>query len=210
MTTPRTPQASSSSTPTAWRALVGALAMLACPALASGCGTHSLLRPADTLSAGRLEVTAGTAANTIPEAIPVLQVAYGVTDRVELVGQHEGATAIVEARYQAVARAEHGFSLTVGLGGGAVATRGAEGGSGGAAAVGSCVVVGTRAAGIDVYLGNRSFAALGGGSAWLSASRAGVSLPLGHHLRLIAEGGVTLHAGVVTVGEGTAALAVGF
>ena len=176
------------------------------------CGTYSTLRPADTLARHEIELTGGVAANSLGEVNPVGQVALGVVDRIELVGQYELSSALGLLRFGLLTSLRHGLALAVGLGGGTAYVAANDLNQYRPAAIGE-LTLGHRLGRTDFYAGARFFL-LFPDYAVLS-TRAGIRLPLGAKLRLILEGGAATHFdagwGVAqTLAEGTAGLALSF
>jgi hypothetical protein len=65
----------------------------------TACGTYSLVRPADTLPAGRVELAAGLAASQLGEVNTIVHGAVGITDDVEVFGHNEFLNTFGEVRY---------------------------------------------------------------------------------------------------------------
>lgn len=84
----------------------------------TACGTYSHLRPADNLKAGGVELSAGLAASTVPEVVPVAQAAVGITSWMELEAQYEVYSALGELRFGILSTERNGVALAVGVGGG--------------------------------------------------------------------------------------------
>lgn len=179
----------------------------------SGCGTYSMLRSAETLPAGKAEVNAGMAANGFGEVIPVGQIALGLSDRIEVLGHFEVWNVFAEARGAILKNDRDGLALTVGVGGGAGSTALEETADelrdvkNDAALTGS-VAVGKNWSWLDVYLSNRTMWLVP--SFFVNSTRLGVRLKANRHVRLILEGGVTVHDGLFAVPEATVALGTGW
>ncbi|MFO0747800.1 MAG: hypothetical protein U1F43_19360 [Myxococcota bacterium] len=175
---------------------LAALAALAAPA----CGTYSHMRPADNLEAGRAEVSAGLAFNTLPEVLPVVSAAVGLTDRIELEGQYEVYSALAEVRFGVLTTKANDFALSLGVGGG-YASLWVDEFVGHGAALADLALGRRFGEHVEVYLGHKLMW-LGGGGYLLNATRAGVrvSWPWGH---VGVEGGATVHHSFLVVGEGT-------
>lgn len=187
-------------------------------ALLTGCGTYSMMRPADTLPAKHAEVAAGVATSQLGEANTILHAAYGITDRFEVLAQNEVWNSFVEVRYGILKTRPNGLALAVGLGAGravtflsAVTSSGDHEHYDGAAGTGS-VAVGRDFGRVALTLGNRTFLFNG----YLASStrfgmRVLVAGPFGFEL----EAGATVHtplgSGVaLTIGEGSGAFFLTF
>jgi hypothetical protein len=164
-----------------------------------GCGTYSLVRPAETMPKGRMELAAGLAASSVGEANTILHAAYAITDNVEVLAQNEVWNSFVEARYGLLHEASDGLSLALGVGGGRAITlvsalgdsldpSNAESGAAGLISAS----VGKRLGTLDLTIGNRTF--VQAGSFFMSSTRAAVRVSLGGHFGLMLEGGGTVHA----------------
>jgi len=81
------------------KSILAALGAVGFAGWLTGCGTYSLLRPADTLKRGELEMTAGAAFNTLPEMTLVGQAAFGLADWLELGAQYEMYSALGQLRF---------------------------------------------------------------------------------------------------------------
>lgn len=179
------------------------LGVIGCGALAAaamGCGTYSMVRPAETMRAGRVEVAAGLAASAIGEVNTILHGAYAVTDDVEVVAQNEIWNTFVEVRYGLLHERDDGLSLAVGAGGGQAVTLVSAIGdevdaddADGGGAVQASVAVGKRLGPIDLTLGNRTFVQVSG-DFLMSSTRLGARGAIGDHFGLMVEGGGTVHA----------------
>lgn len=191
-------------------------------ALTSACGTYSMVRPAETLPAGRVELAAGLAASQLGEANTVLHAAVGVTDDVEVLAQNEVWNSFGEVRYGVLHEKPNGMSLAVGVGGGRAITLVSAVGDaldsdeadGGAAGLAS-VAVGKRFDRVDLTIGNRTFYQFGGGF-FMSSTRAAVRFAITGNLGLLLEGGGTVHAPIdapdlsIFIGEATTGFWIGF
>ena len=176
-----------------------ALLLLCC-----ACGTYSHLRPADNLRSGRVEVSAGFAASTLPEVVPVVQGAVGITDWLELEAQYEVYSALGELRFGILRSETSAVALSVGVGGGMASVWQDLGGDDNFrdGAVLGDVVVGKRWPAVEIYLADRAIVLLSTGYT-INAVKAGVRFRFrGAHLGL--EGGVTTHHSFIALGEGTA------
>jgi len=177
------------------------------------CGTYSVLRSADTLPKGQVELNAGLAANGIGEVVPVGQVAVGVHDRVDVFAQWELWNAFAEARAAVFKSELDGIAVTIGIGGGVASTALEEasdtlqGVENDAAMVGS-VYIGRRFDWLDVYLANRTLWLVP--SFTLNSTKLGVRLNASEHFRFIIEGGATVHHGAFTLAEATVAIGTGW
>ena len=196
---------------------IGALAVVA-----AGCGTYSLVRPAETMRAGKVELAAGLAASSIGEANTIVHAAYAITDDVEVDAQNEIWNTFVEVRYGILHERDDGLSLAVGAGGGQAVTLVSAVGdeldedsadTGAAGLVG--VSIGKRLGPVDLTLGNRSFVQLGGGFL-MSSTRLAARVAIGAHFGVMLEGGGTVHAPLdsvdlaIGIAEGSAGFWVGF
>ena len=189
---------------------------------ASACGTYSLVRPAETMPAGRVELTAGVAASRLGEVNPVFHGAVAITDDVEVLAQNEVWNSFAELRYGILHTRRHGLALAVGAGAGRAITLVSALGEeldlddadGGAAGLVS-VAVGKQWAHLDLTLGNRTFVQTSG-SFFMSSTRAVVRLILSRHVGVLLEGGGTVHAPTdqpdasLFIAEGTLGFWVGF
>jgi hypothetical protein len=186
--------------------------VIAFAALASGCGTYSMVRSADTLPKHRVELAGGLATSGF-EVNTVAHAAYGITDRVEVLAQNEIWNTFGEVRYGILNSRRDPVGLAVGAGGGAAVTLvSAVSGSSGAAATAS-VAVGRDFGRLTLTLGNREILMVGGYLA--SATRLGARLRVAGGFGVLLEGGATVHTKLVlgtaiVIGEGTAGLYVGF
>ncbi|HVV82057.1 MAG TPA: hypothetical protein VHE35_03215 [Kofleriaceae bacterium] len=190
-------------------------------ALLGGCGTYSLMRPAETMREGRVELAAGIAASSIGEANTVVHAAYAITDDLEIDAQNEVWNTFVELRYGLLHERDDGLSLAVGAGGGEAITLVSAAGDAldgddadnGAAGLVS-VAIGKRFGPVDLTLGNRTFVQVG--SFFMSSTRAQARFAIGDHFGFILEGGATVHAPIrepdlaLAIGEGTGGFWVGF
>ncbi len=169
-------------------------------AVAGGCGTYSLVRPADTLRAGKAEVAAGLAAGGFGEINPILHGAVGVTDDVEVIGQTEVWNSFVEGRFGILHDRDNGLSLAVGVGAGRAVTLvsllgdevDSTDANGGAAGVVSASV-GKRLGPIELTFGNRTFVQTNG-DFFMSSTRLAMRGAIGEHFGLMLEAGGTVHA----------------
>jgi hypothetical protein len=187
----------------------------------SACGTYSLVRPAETMRKGHLELSAGLAASQLGEANPILHAAYAFTDDIEVIAQNEVWNAFVEARYGLLHDAPNGLSLALGVGGGRAITLvsavgeslDADEADSGAAGLVSASI-GKRLGNVDLTLGNRTF--VQSGRFFMSSTRLAVRLAIGSHFGLMLEGGGTVHAPIESpdlalfIGEGSLGFWVGF
>jgi hypothetical protein len=178
------------------------LLVLGACAAAAGCGTYSLVRPADTLPQGKVELSAGLAASALGEVNTIVHAAYGVTDDIEVIAQNEIWNTFVEGRYGFLHERDDCWSLAVGLGGGQAVTLVSAIGdeldedtadTGGAGLV--SVSVGKRLGPVDLTFGNRTFVQFDGGFL-MSSTRLAARLPIGRHFGLMLEAGGTAHAPV--------------
>jgi hypothetical protein len=174
-----------------WRPL--ALALLA------ACGTYSHIRPADNLRSGKLEASVGLAANGLGEVLPVGAAAVGITDWLEIEGQYEIYAGFGELRAAILASDRQGIALALGAGGGAASVYTNDWG-GGAALVGD-LTLGRHFEHLDLYVADRFFYLPKDGYT-INSLRAGLRVDLDQFF-IGAEGGATLHQGVLWLGEGT-------
>lgn len=86
---------------------------LAALALSGACGTYSLVRPAETLPGGRVELSAGVAASQLGEANTVLHAAVGINDDIGIMAQNEVWNTFGEVRYGVLHEKPNGISLAV-------------------------------------------------------------------------------------------------
>ncbi len=183
-----------------WRA-----ALLCALAAGAGCGTYSLLRPADTLSAGHFELTGGCAVNTVPEAVPVAQAAVGLTDWLEVGAQYETYSALGQLRFGLLSSEKHGIAIALAAGGGfasvweELGTDANYHQSGGPLAG---LTIGRRFDWFEPYLGGKVLVLFDSGYT-ITSLRAGFRIILFDHLVLGVEGGATFHHNFLVVGEGT-------
>jgi hypothetical protein len=185
--------------------------------VATGCGTYSMVRPAQTLPPGKVEIAAGLAASEL-EVNTVVHIAVGVADRVEILGQNEIWNTFGEVRVQVLRNAP--VDVVVGAGGGyaitflsALTSSGDHDTVTGAAGTAS-IAIGRDWGSLALTLGNRSFFLASGYLA--SSTRAGLRVKLGSHLGLLFEGGATVHAPLgaldvaIAIGEATGGLFLQF
>ena len=189
--------------------------------VAAGCGTYSLVRPAETLRAGKVELAAGLAASQLGEANTIIHGAIGVTDDVEVLAQNEVWNSFVEVRYGLLHDRDDGMALAIGVGGGQAITLVSAVGEAldedtadnGAAGLVS-VSVGKRFGAFELTAGNRTFIQVG--SFFMSSTRAAVRAAIGDHFGVMLEGGGTAHAPIahpdlsLFIGEASAGFWVGF
>ncbi len=195
---------------------------LAALALSGACGTYSLVRPAETLPGGRVELSAGVAASQLGEANTVLHAAVGINDDIEIMAQNEVWNTFGEVRYGVLHEKPNGISLAVGAGAGRAITLisavgdalDADEADAGAAGVVE-VAVGKRLDRVDLTVGNRTFYQFGGGFV-MSSTRAAVRFAIADSFGLMLEGGGTVHAPIdaldvsLFIGEGSAGFWIGF
>ncbi len=197
------------------------LATIAILSLASACGTYSLVRPAETMRQGKVELAAGLAASQLGEVNTILHAAVAVTDDLELDAQNEFLNSFVEARYGILHHADDGLALAVGLGAGRAITLVSaigdelEGDSADAGFAGIATVsVGKRWGAVDVTIGNRTF--VQSGSFLMSSSRVAARVAIGGHFGVMVEAGGTVHAPIeepdlaLFIGEGSLGFWTGF
>lgn len=197
-------------------------AALALVLATAGCGTYTLVRPAETLRQGKVELSAGIAASQLGEANTVLHAAYGITDDVEVLAQNEVWNSFVELRYGVLHEREgDDVSLAFGVGGGraitlvsavgdALDSDDADAGMAGLVSA----AVSKRAGAVEFTLGNRTF--LQAGDFFMSSTRLAARLAIGEHFGVMLEGGGTVHAPIehpdlsLFIGEGSAGFWLGF
>jgi hypothetical protein len=176
--------------------------------LTTACGTYSHLRPADNLRAGGVEISGGFAASTLPEVVPVVQAAVGITDWMELEAQYEVYSALGELRFELLGSERRPIALALGVGGG-VASVWKDVGDDHlrAGAVLGDLVLGKGFRHVDLYLANKTVVLVSVGYV-INAVKAGVRARWkGLHLGV--EGGVTTHHSFFALGEGTVYLGFG-
>jgi hypothetical protein len=185
--------------------------------LFAGCGTYSMIRPANVLERGKVEIAGGLAVSQL-EANTVGHVAVGLGHYFEVLAQNEIWNTFAELRYQAI---EDSIDLSVGLGGGYATTllatltsSGSNENVQGAAATVSIAVGHTWGKRFSLTLGNRSFFLSEGYLA--TSTRLGVRLRIVGPLGVLLEGGATYHAPLgslglgLLIGEGTGGLYLAF
>src|SRR5262249_48548071 len=143
------------------------------------------------------------ATNGLGEVVPLGAAAIGVTDWLELEGQYEVYSALGEGRAALLNSEQHGIALAVGGGAGGASGHaddlaGSTGGLGG-------VVIGRRFSRVDIYVADRFIYLVDGYT--INAIRGGGRVAFGP-IFVGAEGGATLHQGVLWLGEGTLILGV--
>jgi hypothetical protein len=191
-------------------ARLAVIAIALCAWTATGCGTYSLLRSADTLKKGQFEVSVAATGNTLPELLGAVQVAAGVTDWLELGAQYEVYSALAQARFGVLSSEKHGVALALAVGGGAsslwtsalsdphhefspTATAG--------------FTIGRRWDFFELYLGEKCLF-LTPEKYFINTGKLGVRFTVWKHLLLGAEAGVTLHHDFLVLGEGALQLGV--
>jgi hypothetical protein len=192
-------------------------------ALLASCGTYSLLRPADTLRAGQVELGAGVAVaagHGYSEAVGHARAHVGLTDWLELGAQYEEYTTFAEVRFGLLSSERHGIALALGAGAGVytawqwnVAWDRPLTLTSNTAGLGEVsLTLGRRWRWLEVYAGDRFFAISADGSTWgtLNAVKAGVRFTLWRHLVLGLEGGATLHDRATWMGEWTLSVGLTF
>jgi hypothetical protein len=175
-------------------------------ALLAGCGTYSHIRPADNLPSGTFEASFGMAANSLGEVLPVGAAALGLTDWLELEGQYEIYSGFAELRAGLLGSERNGFALALGVGGG-LASVYTDGWAGGAAAIGD-LTLGRRFGRVDLYVADRFFY-LPKDRYTINSIRGGVRVSF-DWFHIGAEGGATLHQGLLWLGEGTLYVGIHF
>ncbi len=91
---------------------------LTCLFFFNGCGTYSVIRPADNLKRGELEISGGITYNNLPELNCVAQINYGLNDWLEIGAQYEVYSTFVWSRFGLLNTDDHGIALAIGVGGG--------------------------------------------------------------------------------------------
>jgi hypothetical protein len=185
----------------------------------AACGTYSMVRPARTLPAHEVEVAAGLAASSL-EVNTIGHVAYGVTDRVELLAQNEIWNTFGEARYAIARRGDAPLDVTIGAGGGtAVTLLSAVTSSGNRDSVSGLAgtlsfAIGRELGRVSITAGNRTFVLAAGYLA--SSTRAAIRIRAFGKGGVFVEAGATYHAllavagaGLV-IGEGAGGIFLGF
>lgn len=197
-----------------------ALALLA--AATAACGTYSLVRPAETLPKGRVELATGVAASQLGEANTILHAAVGLTDDLEAYIHNEFLNTYGEVRYGVLHNASDDVALAVGLGFGRAITLvsaigdtldsdSADGGTAGVASV----TVGKRLDAIELSVGNRTLIQTDGGFL-MSSTRLQIRATVSPHFGLLGELGGTTHAPTddfgnsIFITEGALGLWIGF
>ena len=178
-----------------------ALAVLLC-----ACGTYSHVRGADNLPRGRVELAAGFAANQLPELLPVVGGAVGVTDWLELQGQYEIYSALAEARFSVLQSERHGVALAMGIGGGAATVLVVEDDGQSDAALLADLVLGRRWDTLELYVSEKAIWMVAHNYV-INAMRAGIRWNTGP-LVLGAEAGASVHHDFLAVAEGSVFLAL--
>jgi hypothetical protein len=174
--------------------------------LVGGCGTYSLLRGADNLKQGQLEMTGGVALNSIPETVGVVQLAVGLTDSIELGAQYEQYSALGHLRYGLFNSEDHGIALALSLGGGASSIKfdldedleALE-----QVAITAGLTLGRRWDWFELYLGYRSLFLVPDQYS-INTVKMGARATLFDHLVVGIEGGATFHHNFMVLGEGAA------
>ncbi|MCE9576852.1 MAG: hypothetical protein K8W52_27140 [Deltaproteobacteria bacterium] len=197
------------------------LVSIAVLGLTSACGTYSLVRPAETMRAGKVELAAGLAASQLGEVNTILHAAVAITDDLELDAQNEFLNSFVEARYGILHNAPDGLALAVGLGAGRAITLVSavgdelDGDTADAGFAGVATVsVGKRWGAVDLTIGNRTF--VQSGNFFMSSTRLAARFAIGAHFGLMAEAGGTVHAPIkepdlaLFIGEGSVGFWTGF
>lgn len=182
--------------------------------LFTACGTYSVLRPADNLEAGRVEITGGLTANTIPEVLPVMKGNVGLTDWLEIGAQYEVYTLLGEARFGLLSSEAHGIALALGAQGGMVSRYTGSTGFADATtefAAGPTLTVGRRWDIWEIYLGGKALSNFESSGFGIVSGKLGARVILIPTLFLGAEAGVSGHfwgGSGVAVGEGTLSLGI--
>jgi hypothetical protein len=164
------------------------------------------VRGADNLARGRVELAAGLAANQLPEVLPVVAGAVGLTDWLELDAQYEIYSALVEARFAVLGSERHGLALALGVGGGAATVLVVEDDGDSDAALLGDLVVGRRWDALELYLSEKAIWMVAHGYV-INAMRAGVRWNTGP-LILGAEAGASIHHDFLAIAEGSVFLAL--
>jgi len=180
----------------------------------AGCGTYTMVSPADTLSQGQVEVAAGLAASQLGEVNPVAHATVGVTDRIEVLGHYEIWNAFAEARFGLLKSERDGIALAVGVGGGFATTFVSEldnDETSDGSALTMSIAIGKRFGAHELALAHRTL--LLGGDWGVSATRGQYRYAFGG-VGVFVEVGGTLHypldAAELTLGLGEASFGIFF
>ena len=174
----------------------------------AACGTYSQIRTGKTLPAGAFELSAGVAANGVPEVNPVVQGALGISDRVEAVAHYELQNAYGELRVGLLKEESQGLNLAWGVGGG-------FGGRAGDDLVDDGVTnpLLTTSLAVSRSIGELVELYVAGRATWLvpdfSVLTARGGLRVGKKVFFYGEGGVSIHDGF-PIGEGTGGIGIAF
>ena len=191
------------------------LCTLAASLATSACGTFSVMRPADNLKAGQVEISGGLTVNSLPDANPVLQANVGVLDWLELGAQYETYSAEGWLRFAPLSTDDNGLALALSLGAGGLNTIGWSSDEHSLDDSWTPTLMGGATLGrrfadwFEPYIGVRLFylasseialTTVKGGMRFTPARWSWGAFWLG------LEGGATFYDGLFAVGEGTAAL----
>ncbi|MBN2496494.1 MAG: hypothetical protein JXR96_18010 [Deltaproteobacteria bacterium] len=173
-------------------------------ALLPGCGTYSVLRPADTLEEGSFAFTNGVAANSLPEAVYVAQASVGLLDWLELDAQYEVYSALGQLRFGVLHSEEHGVALALSAGGGAASLWDSLDTTADVldfGAITAGVTIGRRWAFFELYGGWKGLL-LVPGAYFINTAKLGFLFTLFDHFLIGLEGGCTAHHSFFVLGEG--------
>ncbi|OGQ87718.1 MAG: hypothetical protein A2289_24705 [Deltaproteobacteria bacterium RIFOXYA12_FULL_58_15] len=168
-----------------------------------------MLRPADNLRAGQVELSGGAAFNSLPEAVFVGQANVGITDWLELGGQYEIYSAVGWTRFGLLNTDNHGIAVALTVGGGAAQiwdSLNTDEWSDFEGAVFGGVTLGRHFGVIEPYVGYRIFY-FPGLETTIQTIKGGLRFTGWETVFLGVEGGATVHHALLTLGEG--ALVVG-
>ncbi len=164
-----------------------------------GCGTFSILRPADTLSKNNSEFSFGMAANSVGGVQPMLQWNYGLSNQIELGAQYEVYSYLLGARYGLLSSEKHSFAAACGLSVGQineVTQFGFSANSSGTwintGAIIPELTIGRRWRSLELYLGYRAF--FGFAYNWsytIGTIKLGTRFPIEPHIFFTLEVGET-------------------
>ncbi len=91
------------------------MGVIAVAVFLSGCGTFSVVRPADTLKSGQFEASGGLTANHLGEFLFVGKGDFGITDWLEVGAHYEVYSYLIGLRAGLLHTDDHGFALALGL-----------------------------------------------------------------------------------------------
>ena len=172
-----------------------------------GCGTYSLLRPADLLKPRQVDLQVGSGFSQL-EVVPVDQLAIGVTKWLELNVHYETYSALAGVRFGLLNSKKHKFALSLSAGGGWFNVYNSKYIQGGGAYIG--LTLGRRFKWFEPYLGYKGLVMMNIGGWWIHTAKLGVRFNIGKHFLLGLEGGVTTHHGFWTMAEGAGTIGLKF